>query len=152
MKRSGPPARRTPLRSGAPLRRQKPLRATEQSKAPRKPLKPVSGRRASVLGERAEVRRTVLARDGGCVGRGRAPGRCWHPADADTLDVHELVNRSAWRAGWLVPENCVSLCRRHHDWVTTHPDEAREVGLHFSREEAAALFDWCPPSGEKPSA
>lgn len=54
---------------------------------------------------------------------------------AGPLDVHEVIPRSAWRAGYLEPTNCVAICRAHHAWVDTHPDEAHGVGLHgFSWE------------------
>lgn len=51
------------------------------------------------------------------------------------LDVHEIVPRSAWSAGYLVESNCIIVCRAHHDWIGEHPAEAHGYGLHgFSWE------------------
>jgi hypothetical protein len=52
------------------------------------------------------------------------------------LDVHELVRRSQWRAGWLVPSNAIVLCRAHHMWCHDHPLEARNLGLLRLAHEA----------------
>lgn len=49
------------------------------------------------------------------------------------LDVHERIPRSAWPAGDLVVENCLLVCRRHHEWIDAHPgeDEAPHLlGFH----------------------
>lgn len=51
------------------------------------------------------------------------------------LDVHEIVPRSAWAGGYLVEENCITVCRRHHDWIGDNPAQAHAYGLHaFSWE------------------
>lgn len=45
---------------------------------------------------------------------------------ADDLD--EILSRA--RGGSIASEtNCRPVCRRCHDWVTTHPLEAAELGL-----------------------
>lgn len=49
---------------------------------------------------------------------------------AGELDVHEIVPRSIWPDGELVDENCVAVCRRHHEWIDAHPALAHEAGLH----------------------
>jgi hypothetical protein len=100
----------------------------------------MSNKRRRQLIERAQVRQEVLERDGGCVwllhaweGPFRdpkvslvgAPTRCAGP-----LDVHEVIPRSAWAGGYLVPSNCVTLCRTHHTWVTDNPSAAHSIGLH----------------------
>jgi hypothetical protein len=106
MKRSPMPPRRTPLRSRTPLRR-------------------MSVKRRRDLVKRAAVRVEVLGRDGGCVARDRLPQvDCSGP-----LDVHELVRRSQWRAGWLVADNAIVLCRSHHMWCHDNPLKARALGL-----------------------
>ena len=107
-------------------------------------MRPVSKKRAATLAERERVRAHVLERDGGCVFWAQAwstdqwlpgdlvgaPVRCQGP-----LDVHEVIPRSAWAAGWLEVDNCTVLCRAHHEWVTDHPAEAHRLGLHgFSWE------------------
>ena len=84
--------------------------------------------------EREAVKRRVRARDRTCQARERgAPGRCGGP-----LDVHEVIPRSAWRKGYLVDDNCMLVCRDHHDWIDNHPEQdgpAHTLGLHgFSWE------------------
>jgi hypothetical protein len=92
----------------------------------------MSKKREAERPERAEVRRKVHERDGHeCQGPKYAPWiRCWHPA-GEPLDVHEIIPRDAWAAGYLVVANCITLCRGHHDWVTDYPDAAAAVGLHM---------------------
>ncbi len=46
------------------------------------------------------------------------------------LDVHEVIPRSAWPAGWLSPSNCLTVCRYHHCYISDHPEDAAKVGLH----------------------
>jgi hypothetical protein len=113
---------RSPLkRSTVPLRRLTPLRK-------------VSKKRARLLRERSKVRAFVLLRDGGCKGAAVVPSvSCSGP-----LDVHELVRRSQWREGFLHPENCVLLCRGHHDFVHANPSSARAVGLLLRSHERGA--------------
>jgi hypothetical protein len=106
LKRSPMPPRKTPLRSRARL-------------------KPMSVKRRRDLVKRKAVREFVLGRDGGCVARDKLP----QIACSGVLDVHELVRRSQWRAGWLVADNAIVLCRAHHDWCHAHPLEARNLGL-----------------------
>jgi len=58
------------------------------------------------------------------------------------LDVHEVIPRSVWPGGELVEANCVTVCRRHHDWIGDHPALAREVGLHaFSWQKREVIED-----------
>lgn len=45
-----------------------------------------------------------------------------------SVDLHELKNRS--QGGDLLdPEGIVTLCRRCHEWVTTHPQAAHDTGF-----------------------
>jgi peptidoglycan/xylan/chitin deacetylase (PgdA/CDA1 family) len=74
--------------------------------------------------ERERVKRDVRFRDRSCRAQD-APGRCEGP-----LDVHEVIPRSAWRAGYLIRSNCLLICRAHHDWIHDNPDAAHELGLH----------------------
>lgn len=106
MKRSGPPERRSPLRAGKQMRRGG-------------PVKPVSDRRRD-----ENVERRALADSFGPDPVCRFPG-CSAPAD----DLHELIRRSQWRGGLVDRDNVVPICRPHHDWVTTHPDEAHDLGM-----------------------
>lgn len=94
----------------------------------RSPLRAVSKKRRREAITRKRVCLEVLERDGGCVLRGVADHVCAGP-----LDVHEIVPRSRWAAGWLEPTNCVTACRSLHDWVHAHPNEARSLGLTASR-------------------
>lgn len=74
--------------------------------------------------ERAMVCRLVRQRDRTCQAK-EAPGRC-----GGELDVHEIIPRSVWKKGYLVIENCLLVCRAHHDWIDDNPEDARELGLH----------------------
>lgn len=46
------------------------------------------------------------------------------------VDPHHLISKGA--APELVAEvaNLVAVCRRAHDWIGDHPEEARELGLY----------------------
>jgi 5-methylcytosine-specific restriction endonuclease McrA len=96
-------------------------------------LASVSLRRRREASARAKVRADVIARDGRCMAVARgAPGRCWFSPDHPNLDVHEVVSRA--RGGdHLDPGNCVAVCRGHHGWIGSHPDEATALGLLASR-------------------
>lgn len=43
-----------------------------------------------------------------------------------------MIPRSLWAAGYLVVSNCLALCQVHHDWVTDHDREARDLGFSAS--------------------
>jgi hypothetical protein len=51
------------------------------------------------------------------------------------LDVHELMARSKMRDAELDPDNCVLLCRAHHEWLDRHRDQAQAIGL-YRREKS----------------
>lgn len=46
------------------------------------------------------------------------------------LDVHEIIPRSVWPDGELVEDNCVTVCRAHHEWIDLYLDDAEKIGLH----------------------
>jgi len=59
--------------------------------------------------------------------------RCGNVYPQYRLDAHELLSRA--RGGSITdPANIRLLCRRCHDWVTTHPTDALVEG-------------WARPSG-----
>lgn len=113
-------------------------------KAPKKKKRPglafMSERRRGEMAERREVCAAVRLRDGfDCRAKGLLPGPC-----GGLLDVHEIIPRSAWPAGWLVVANCVAVCRQHHQWIDNHPAEAAAAGFHgFSFDRARV-----EPTGE----
>lgn len=90
-------------------------------------LKQQSDKRADENTARLRLTHAVRARDfHTCQAKDKVPEvHCNGP-----LDVHEIIPRSAWRAGYLVIDNCILICRAHHDWVGDYPDEAHERGLH----------------------
>lgn len=89
----------------------------------------MGAKRRAELAARAECRETVLARDGGCVAPD-LPGDC-----GGVLEVHEVLTRA--RGGSITdPDNCVTLCSIHHQWVTGHPLEAHARGLMRQSWEA----------------
>lgn len=96
----------------------------------------MSERRRAEAPERAAVREIVLVRAGRqCEAIDLVPEvSCWHPDGRGALDVHEIVPRSAWRAGYLDPDNCLALCRAHHDWIDHHPERALALGLRGRKQ------------------
>lgn len=101
-----------------------------------------SVRHLSQRDRRAEVRRIVLARDKVCQGDAvLALTRIQH---GGPLDVNEIIPRAQWAAGYLDPDNCVLLCRAHHDWVTAYAHGAHALGLRkwaHERPDHAGLTD-----------
>jgi hypothetical protein len=101
----------------------------------RTPIRRVSKKRAATFSARRECVRIVLERDLGCRfwARMNAMGPpknlvvdapvCWGP-----IDVHEPGHRSQG-ADPTDPDQCVALCRAHHDWVHDHPLRAAPLGL-----------------------
>jgi hypothetical protein len=102
--------KRTPLRRKTPLRARKRLTATPRSVPP-------------------DVREAVLRRDGGCVAPGAFGIGCGGP-----LDPHHRVTKGM--GGKRAPDtvdDLITLCRRHHDYVTEHPADAIAAGLSRRR-------------------
>lgn len=64
----------------------------------------------------------VLERDSNQCQAIRMGGECAGP-----LDVHEIIRRSQWPEGQYVPANCVAVCRRHHDVLTSPTAEERSL-------------------------
>lgn len=50
--------------------------------------------------------------------------RCYGPVNG-----HEIIKASQWRAGRLVPENVITLCNMHNDWIEEYPARAYVLGL-----------------------
>ena len=101
----------------------------------------MSPRRADQVAERRAVVEQVHARDGR---RCQAPHAemvgldgCYGP-----LDCHEVIPRSAWSAGYLVPGNCLTLARSCHEWVGANVTAAHDLGLHgYSWERPDLTLD-----------
>lgn len=106
-----------------PLNRRTPMKRTGR-------IKPRSDKREDERVVRDVVREQVARRDIRCRAWQVLPGDCSGPDD-----VHELVRRGQWRAGYLDPDNCVLVCRHHHDYIGAHRDEAAAVGLHLQSWE-----------------
>ena len=105
----------------------------------RAPIRQVSKKRQTQIPRRQAVCAEVRDRDVTC--------RFWHHVHdllfttgqhvdgypdecGGPLDVHEIIPRSVWPAGWLEPSNATLLCRQHHAWVTDNPSAAHLLGLH----------------------
>lgn len=117
------------MKSGGPLRRTTPLqvepgKVRDWERRSRKALPAQSEKRKAEKPRRDEVRRIVFERDGGCQARGILPGRCWR-----VMDAHEVQSRGRRPGGHLDPENVITLCRGHHEWVTNHSEEAEALGF-----------------------
>lgn len=87
-------------------------------------MRAVSAKRARLLRERRKTLEQLAD-----TFTGRVCARCF---SAPAQDAHELLSRA--RGGSIVEiENIVALCRRCHDWITTHPAEATEQGWLISQ-------------------
>lgn len=93
----------------------------------RKPLPRMSEKARERAAARKVTVEIVRRRDNHtCQARGLVDSvRCGGP-----LDPHEIIPRSAWQLGYLEPGNVVTVCRRHHEWIDNHPDDAFALGLH----------------------
>lgn len=91
----------------------------------RRPLRPVSPRRLAERDERRALVDRVKARDRHCQG---AAFGMMHRCQGE-LVVHEVIPRSAWRAGYLVDDNCLLVCWWLNGWIEDHTAEATELGL-----------------------
>lgn len=100
-----------------------------------------SSRREDERPLRLRLVEVVLERDGH---RCRAERSVPQVRCEGELDVHEIIPRSAWRDGYLVLWNCVSVCRKHHDWIGDHPTEAHRLGLHGWSWEAPTRRRYLP--------
>lgn len=93
--------------------------------ARRTPLRQVSTKVRDERSQREQVRAEVIARDRVCTAALLVPDvTCWGP-----LDVHEMIQRSLWRKGYLDQDNCRAVCRAHHDWIDDNSAVAHELGL-----------------------
>jgi len=98
------------MKRSGPIQRRTPLKRSSSLKAKRKGLD-------------TDVRSEVFLRDGGCKGRALIPAlSCW-----GRLDPHHILRRS--QGGQDTPDNLVTLCRAHHDWVHAYPESSRNLGL-----------------------
>lgn len=129
MKRSGPPARRKPLKAGKGLASGAGL-ARGPGPAPR------SAKREAEHDEREEVRRATFARDGHrCVASGFVPGaRC-----PDGLECDERQGRGRRPGSHLDLTQTQSLCWADHRLKTTEPRLAGLLGLNGLEEQVRWL-------------
>lgn len=100
--------------------------------------------KASAIAEaRAHLRLAIMAYRGpfceacGLTPVGKYPARQW-------TDMHEILTRG--RGGSPTdPDNILCLCRDCHEWVTTHEEEARKLGLvraQTAEEHRARYRPW----------
>ena len=115
MKRSGPPARKTPLKAGSGgLKRSR--------------LRPRSEKREALYAEDRRPRIERLVADGvGClIGPLLADARLGTQCSGRIEGLHERRKRSA--GGSLVnPENLIPACNRCNGWVEDEPELARSL-------------------------
>lgn len=136
MKRGEGPKRKTELRNQTPLERKTPLprprlplsgsglsRKARQT-APRRPWRPT---RKRVSREEREGRRLLAQRSGHV---------CEMGGSEAATEAHHRRNRS--QGGTWSVTNLLHLCHKHHAYVTTHPQAAREQG-------------WAVPSTRNPA-
>ena len=146
MKRSGPLRRKTPMpRPTAEMKRTPLERGVTALRRSR--INPVSSKRRKENRERRSVKEQLVEERGPWCEVAKAVSARYveHglPQNWGTLEVaavvyhlctgladdaHEIVTRG--RGGSITdPDNILLVCRRHHDWITTHPKEAHELGL-----------------------
>jgi hypothetical protein len=109
------------------IRRRAPIKRTRLKRS-----QTSAERMEAALPKRARVVEAAWKRDGGqCQAKHLVEDvRCGGP-----LDPHEIIPRSAWRAGVHELDNVLIVCRAHHRWIDNHPHAAHELGLHkFSWE------------------
>lgn len=85
-------------------------------------MRPVGRKRARTLARRREI---VQRAD---------PQVCPRCHAEPAVDPHELVNRSQGDTAADI-ELIVPIGRTCHDWVTTHPTEARDEGFALRRKD-----------------
>lgn len=103
------------MKRGEPLRRLAALARTGR-------LRPRSRRYAAAMVERRSLVAELLAERPWC--EARIPKVCTGRA----VDVHELLRRS--QGGSILDRaNCVTVCRRCHDWIGHNPTAAVTAGL-----------------------
>lgn len=117
------------LKRSAPKRGEAVKSVERAARWRRSPIAQASAKRLSQQERRTEVIAEVHARDKVCQG-GALVALAQIP-HGGPLDVHELIARSQWAAGFLEPANCILLCRKHHDFVTTHAYSAHALGLRL---------------------
>lgn len=127
MKRSPPPARRTPLRAKTPTANGGAPRARANAAAGqphRKRIKHRSDKRAEAADAERDVRLAVFARDGHrCVLEGvDGWGACAGPLQFGHL-------RKAGQGGRYVESNAISQCALHNGEIENRPAEAHRLGL-----------------------
>lgn len=116
------------------IRRSKPLRRTPLARST-KPIPARSQRREAIAGERREFVESLLRRRQWCEAHAvlLELALISGPLRALAVDVHELVRRSQGTP--IVPSqgldetDVLCVCRRCHDWITTHPRDAVSLGL-----------------------
>lgn len=145
MKRSGPPARKTPLKADPAKQREWQRRSAMQSSgtpARGTPLKQQSNKKAAERREREPIRQAVLERDGHrcqmqkVVDRSTelhdVAGRCY-----GRLEVHHLDKES--QGGAYTLTNLLTLCATHNLWVENNPTVAHRLGLVIRRGDRGTL-------------
>lgn len=95
-------------------------------------MRPVSKKRRNQMGSRKAARDDVLRRDRRCRAALIAPGPCGTRPGRYDLEVHELTRGAGRGSAWLNPDLCIAVCPAHHDWITTNPKEAIQLGLAVS--------------------
>lgn len=134
VKRSGPPARRTPLRRGAPLGRSGALRRAEGGETPREDSAARSGQ---IRGQGTGLKNTGLKPippEVAAEVRSRSKGRCEAKADRRCAgEGHHLHHRAGRGKGRDRADLILDVCLRCHHEIHAHPARSYEVGWMLSR-------------------
>lgn len=88
--------------------------STFDTSKPRKPLKQISDRRAAKMDSYEDACEVVHERDRG---RCQAAAKVNWVMCAGPKDPHHLIYKSRAPHLWDDPNNIITLCRMHHDWV-----------------------------------
>jgi hypothetical protein len=95
------------------------------SPKPRKPLKPMSDKRARQLDEYEDACDAALERDSRqCrLAASVRDVKCWGP-----IDPHHIVPVARSPRLRCDVDNIIAVCRGHHDWIDANMDEATALG------------------------
>lgn len=89
----------------------------------KKPLAPRSSKRVKLDNEYSQLRKIYLTKNPMC--QAGLPG-CTQQA----TDIHHKKGRGKF---YLVVDTWMSVCRKCHHWIETHPIEATELGFRESK-------------------
>lgn len=90
-------------------------------------IKQVSVKKAKEDAVYSKLRKDYLCLHSFC--QAKLPGICNYNA----TDVHHKKGRGKY---YLITTTWLAVCRQCHDWIETHPNDAKELGYSENRHDA----------------